>query len=31
MMPNKTMFMIVTPTNPKKSSLVINNNADSTI
>ena len=27
MMPNKTMFMIVTPTNPKKSSLIITNNA----
>jgi len=31
MMPNKTMFMIVTLTNPKKSSLIIIINADSII
>ena len=31
MMNTKAKFMIVTPTNPKKSSLMINNNAVSTI
>ena len=31
MMPNKTMFMIATFTNPKKSNLIISNNAVSII
>ena len=31
MMNTKAKFMIVTPTNPKKSSLMITNNTDSTI
>ena len=31
MMNTKAKFMIVTPTNPKKSSLMITNNAVSTI
>ena len=31
MMPNKTMFMIATLTNPKKSNLIISNNAVSII
>jgi len=31
MMPNKTMFMIATLTNPKKSNLIISNNTVSII
>ena len=31
MMNTKAKFMIVTPTNPKKSSLMITNKTDSTI